>query len=123
MMKLKPWIIKQIAAENRGGYLEEILGVERETEKALLLRVEWGYTSDLSRHLSVWVPKSAIVTAEDEAAAQARWEAGCKYYEYLINLARAEGVKGVRHGMRAETIKNKLAAAGISYAEKNGTAE
>ena len=47
---------------------------------------------------------------EQEAAQEARFEAGCKAYEELLAKAKALGIKGVRVGMRKATIEAKIAA-------------
>ena len=47
---------------------------------------------------------------EQEAAQEARFEAGCKAYEELLARAKALGIKGVRVGMRKATIEAKIAA-------------
>ena len=60
-MIIKDWKVKQIAREQNGGFLEEINGVVRETEKAYLLNVTWAYTSSLCKKINVWVPKSCVI--------------------------------------------------------------
>ena len=119
-MYIKEWKIKEIAREYNGGFLEEILGIERETEKAYLLCIAWDYTSDLYRTLKVWVPKSATMTDEEYREEQRkedeRFEEGCKRYENLVAFAKEHGIKGIRVGMRKNTILTKIAEAGLEYA-------
>ena len=118
-MKIKSWKLDEITRDMNGGFLEEINGIVRETEKAYCLSITWGYTSSLTRTANVWVPKSATMTDEESAAEQiaraSRFEEGCKKCDALIALAKANGIKGVRAGMKAATIKSKLAAAGVAY--------
>lgn len=66
-----------------------------------------------------FVPKSVVMTEreyeklEDDRAA--RFEDGKKRYEKMIKFAKENGVKGVRVGLRKETILRKIEAAGLSY--------
>lgn len=118
-MKIKDWKLDEIKRDMNGGFLEEINGIVKETEKAYCLSITWGYTSNLNRTTNVWVPKSATMTDEEyqaELNAQAeRFNEGCKRYEDLVQFAKAHGIKGIRVGMRAATIRAKLAEAGIEF--------
>lgn len=118
-MKIKDWKLDEIKRDMNGGFLEEINGIVKETEKAYCLSITWGYTSSLTRTATVWVPKSATMTDEEYAeelnAQEERFNAGCKRYEELVAFAKSHGIKGVRTGMRAATIRAKLAEAGLEF--------
>lgn len=114
LLAIKDWKLREIARENHGGYLENFIGVERETEKAMLVRLEWAYTSNLSKRISVWIPKTAFKTEEDFEAEKKAFEDGCAKYEKLVEFAKAN-IKGIRKGMKTVTIMKKLAEAGINY--------
>lgn len=66
-----------------------------------------------------YMPKAAAKTyaqAEREYKEQKkRFEEGVKKYEKLVEFAKKSGVKGVRVGMRKETILKKLNEKGIDY--------
>ena len=112
---IKEWFFKKNIAEScwDGHYAEVI----KETEKAYQVRV--AINGDY--WCKTWVPKSCTLTHEEyleaveTAAAKAneRWEAACKAYQELIAYAQQNGVRGVREGLRKETIINKIKAAGI----------
>jgi len=55
-----------------------------------------------------------IETVEEARKAE-RFEAGCKNYDRLIQLAKDNGIKGVRVGLRRATIEQKLTAAGVAF--------
>lgn len=118
MMHIKDWKKAEIIREN-GGYIEEVNGAVRETEKAVLVSITIGYTSSLWKNINVWIPKSAMLTdeqyAEQIAEEQKRFDEGCKRYEKLIAFAKENGVKGVRSGMRTETIMKKIESAGLNF--------
>ena len=62
-----------------------------------------------------WLAKKAgLKTNEGTAKKEAAFNAGKERYESLLEKAKAGGVKGVRVGMRASTIREKMAAAGVS---------
>ena len=118
---MKDWFFNKMQAENRNiklwyGACEVI----RETEKAYLLSVEYAsLDGEFGGTKNIWCPKSCTMTAaefeEAKAEKQERFEAGCQRYEKLVNFAKSQ-IKGIRVGMKAETILKKLAANGISYA-------
>lgn len=103
------------------------LTVVRETEKAYLVDVyTYGLGVDWDGYVSVWVPKSCVQSDEERAAEdakeaqreteqEARYNNGCEKYAKLIEWCKANNVKGVRSGLRKETIMNKIAAAGLVY--------
>jgi hypothetical protein len=55
-----------------------------------------------------------IESVEDARSAE-RFEAGRKNYDHLIQLAKDNGIKGVRVGLRRVTIEQKLTAAGVAF--------
>lgn len=92
--------------------------VKKETEKAYLLIVDW-YTVDGEYEgcTDVWCPKSCTMTEEEfleeEKKACERFEAGCDRYNKLIEFAKANGVKGIRKGLKRTTIERKIKEAGL----------
>ena len=52
---------------------------------------------------------------KNEQEKETRFEEGCKKYEQLIAFCKDNGVKGVRNGMRKETILNKISNVGLVY--------
>lgn len=92
--------------------------VQRETEKAFLLK--WDTDYGVITH---WVPKSCIISDEEIAAENtpekcaaraAATKAREERYQALIDLCKANGIKA-RKGWRVATMKEKLAAAGVKY--------
>lgn len=85
---------------------------DKETEKAMLLSFHSDYGT-----VKTWVPKSCIQTQEeyDEDARTYREEylKRNESYKTLIQWAKDQGVKGIRVGLRVETIKQKIVAAGL----------
>ena len=66
-----------------------------------------------------YVPKSATETEaerkKEEKRQEKRYEAGVKKYEKMLAFAKENGVKGVRSGMRKDTILEKIKKAGLKY--------
>lgn len=66
-----------------------------------------------------FIPKSAVKTKKqveyEDRQATKRFNRGKKRYENMLKYAREKGVKGVRKGMRKETILKKMKEAGINY--------
>ena len=94
--------------------------IVKESEKAVLIEIciesrdgEWDGLSN------VWVPKSCFESLEEyeknEQEKEKRFEEGCKKYEQLIAFCKDNGIKGVRNGMRKETILNKILNLGLVY--------
>lgn len=107
------------------GYGKRLSGdfgeVVKETEKAYMLNVEWySVDGEYDGYQNVWVPKKCTMTEEEfeaeEKAEHERFEAGCSRYEKMIEFAKANGVKGVRVGLRRETIEKKIREAGLVFA-------
>lgn len=115
-MRIKDWFENKIESEH-GGFVVEVLGVERETEKAYLLSIEIGYSSDISKTINVWVPKSCTMTEEEYEKEQEEMEKkiedGLAYNEKLLAFAKENLVKGVRKGMRTVTLISKIREAGL----------
>lgn len=66
-----------------------------------------------------FIPKAAVKTQEqveyEYIQATERFNRGKKRYENMLKYAKEKGVKGVRKGMRKETILKKMEEAGINY--------
>lgn len=78
-------------------------------------------TKDGERDLfyTKYIPKSAVKTESQVRAegrrAQKKFESGMKKYNAMIDFAKKNGVKGVRVGLRKETILEKIKKAGFTY--------
>lgn len=125
---VKEWFMAKIKMDNNGwGFKNNSGEIVRETAKAYLLKME-AYTIDgeFEGFLQIWAPKSCTVETpeeldqenqrqnEYEAKRQERYEAACKAYQELIEYAKKMGVKGVREGLRKETILRKIQNAGVA---------
>lgn len=103
---------KMLAVRNSG---DEDGRVASETDKAVRVvwEVEYG-------RVSLWVPKSVLVSPDQlrDSARKAvdRRAKNDRYYQYLRNLAKDNGVKlgSVR---KWDKIKAKLSDAGVGYVE------
>lgn len=106
-----------------GDYAEHFGLIVKETEKAYqILLTQGGNGSDIK----TWVPKSCTISTEDEfqaeiaavaeyeAKQQKRWEDACNAYKELVAYAQKMGVKGVREGLRKDTILRKMEQAGVA---------
>ena len=122
---MKAWFWNKNQYEEKyGPYCEHACFVCKETEKAFQVIV---FVKNNS--FNCWVPKSCTVATflemneeakneikrqeEYEARRQERFEAACKKYAELIAYAKANGVRGVREGLRRETIERKIVNAGL----------
>lgn len=106
---------------------ERAVYVIGETEKAY--KVEGGFTTqdgERENTFDFWVPKSCTMTEEEYAAEQKafaerqeeiekHFKEGCEAYEALLKFTKENNVKGVRKGMKKETILNKIHDAGLEY--------
>ena len=78
-------------------------------------------TKDGERDLyyTKFIPKAAVKTKSqvraEEKQAQKRFESGAKRYNAMVEFAKTNGVKGVRVGLKKETILEKIRKAGLSY--------
>ncbi len=122
---MKEWFWSKNEYGSYGPYCEHTCFVLKETEKAYKALVFCKNSS-----FSCWVPKSCTLAtfaemceeaedaeqrkAEWEAKREARWQEACKKYNELIAYAKAHGVRGVREGLRRETIEQKIINAGIA---------
>lgn len=97
----------------------QIIG-ESASGKAWKVKIETG-TIDGERDLyfTRYMPKAAIITKAQEEAWQKenikKFEKGKQKYSKMIQFAKEHGVKGVREGLRTETILDKIKKAGLSY--------
>lgn len=70
-------------------------------------------------HFTKYMPKAAARSPSEqlkaEADAEKRYRAGQKRYEKMIDFAKKNGIKGVRVGMRKETILARIKKAGLNY--------
>lgn len=123
MLYVQKWFMSKIKSENRCfNFFSRTGDIMKETEKAVLISFEVSSIDgewDGVKH--IWVPKKCTMT-EDEyraelEAAEKRFEDGCKAYDQLIAFAKANGVKGIRSGMRKATIEQKMREAGVVYAK------
>ena len=115
-LRVKQWFIdKNFTPEER--YAESVSDKEivRETEKAVLIK----FVSDFGT-FTKWIPKSCLMTEEDyrierekEEKRIARFEEGKRKYEKLVEFAKENKVKGIRIGLRKQTIINKIKEAGL----------
>ena len=120
---IKKWFMPKIKSEfhNNFNFFTRKLEVVRETEKAYQGFIECSrIDGEWDGDKLIWVPKSCTLTeAEYQAEIEAdekRFEDGCAAYNKLVEFAKANGVKGVRIGMRKATIEQKMREAGIAYA-------
>jgi len=91
--------------------------IVEESEKAYRVKCEFCTLTGDDFTRKIWVPKSQTMTAEEyEAECQARaqkFQTAADRYEALVAAAKAAGVKGVRKGMKRDTIIQKMAEAGV----------
>lgn len=118
-MRVKDWFVKKIEIPYGFHLINDIECIEKETEKAYYVRMTIETNDgEHERTLRTWVPKSCTQTAEEyEAEAKEnedRFEAGKERYARLVEWAKAQGVKGVRIGMRKVTILGKIEALGLT---------
>lgn len=119
---IKEWFLEKNFNSNERYVIElaemnDELLVIQETEKA----VQFKAISDFGE-LKFWCPKSCIYT-EEEAIEEMQKKSsalkrGLSYNETLLALAKENGIKGVRKGMKTTTLIKKLASAGIDIPEK-----
>ena len=117
---LKNWFFKKNYA---GDYANHFGLVIKETEKAYQIVLTLGVDAC---DVKTWVPKSCTIrtkedldaeialAAEWEAKRQAKYEEACKAYQELVAYAQKMGVKGVREGLRKDTIIAKMEKAGVA---------
>lgn len=115
-LKVKQWFIdKNFTPDER--YIASVsdLLIVKETEKAVLIQ----FYSDFGK-FNKWVPKSCLMSKEDFQKEKERFEKmvtafdeGKRKYDELVKFAKENNVKGVRAGLRKQTIINKIENAGL----------
>jgi len=120
---IQKWFMANIKSDfhNNFNFFTREATVVHETEKAYKVLIECSrIDGEWDGDKLIWVPKKCTMTAEEyeaeKAAAEKRFEDGCKAYDQLLSFAKANGVKGVRSGMRKSTILQKMREAGVAYA-------
>lgn len=129
-MRVKVWFEKKIREQLEvGGAMPYIISIDptlKETDKAVLAAVEYGFHSTLETVKTVWIPKSVIVTEEQyqadlkeaEEKAKKKYMSGLEYNEMLRKLAKEHGLKNIRQRMCTQTLIQKLKDAGIEIPSK-----
>lgn len=121
MIYIKEWFFNKIQNEHRNiHFLYDEVQIVKETEKAYMVCIDYTTVNgEYESCKSVWVPKSCTMTKEEYEATlieeKKRFEEGKAAYEKLIAWAKDQGVKGVRVGLRKETILKKINEAGLCY--------
>lgn len=91
--------------------------IERETERAVLIRYETDYGN-----VKVWSPRSVIRSPEEIADRQrrtiARQEVNSQYTQYLRNLARSSGLR-IGNTRRWNRLQSMLEDAGVLYMNRD----
>ncbi len=119
---IKEWFFKKMQQEQHSSHIHLTYGaceIMKETEKAYLLQVEYvTLNGENDGWKNLWCPKKCTMTTEEYALykieeqkrdeqMQKNFDEGCKKYEALVKFAKENKVKGVRVGMRTETILKK----------------
>ena len=116
-MTIKGWFLDKNFSQNERYIINlAMMGDEletlRETEKAVQLRAD----SDFG-NLTFWCPKSCILkdgeVDEEMVRKYQRMEAGLNYNEKLVAFAKENGIKGIRRGMKTQTLMRKITEAGL----------
>nr|DAI82544.1 MAG TPA: hypothetical protein [Caudoviricetes sp.] len=112
------WFIsKNLNRTQADAIVGERMTVERETEKAVLVKwnTDYGF-------VTLWTPKSIIVT-EEQARTEAKAEAekrmqsikqGEERYNKMIAFAKENGL-AVRNKMKKDTVMSMIKKAGLEY--------
>lgn len=119
---IKEWFLEKNFTSNERYVIElaemndELIAI-KESDKAVYFKA----VSDFGE-LKFWCPKSCIYT-EEEAIEEMQKKSsalkrGLSYNETLLALAKENGIKGVRKGMKTATLIKKLTSAGIDIPEK-----
>ena len=119
-MRVKAWFENKIREELALGgsrpYIISISEAGRETEKAVLASVEYGFSSSLEKTTTVWIPKSCLMSEEEaeqeDEKVQKVFTSGLQYNEKLVAFAKENGLK-VRTGMKTVTLISKIREAGL----------
>ncbi len=122
--EIKKWFLEKNFNQNQRyiinlSIISRELTVLSETEKALKFRAnsDFGY-------IDFWCPKSCL--AENVTEQEKKWEeerqnriaSGLDYNKKLVEFAKANGIKGIRTGMKTLTLKQKISAAGLAVPQK-----
>ena len=117
-MTIKGWFLDKNFKQNER-YISNLamngdeLETLRETEKAVQLRADSDFGS-----LTFWCPKSCILkdgeVDEEMVRKYQRMEAGLNYNEKLVVFAKENGIKGIRRGMKTQTLMRKITEAGLT---------
>jgi hypothetical protein len=116
---IKDWFAGKIELPYGFALWNRELEVEKETEKAYYGAVEIETVDgEYSKVWHVWVPKKCTMTCADAEEEQEKFERamrdGLKYNEKLVEFAKANGIKGIRTGLRTVTLIAKIEAAGFT---------
>lgn len=107
-MRIKEWfLIKNFNDNERYAMSVSDITIERETEKAYLLKFESDFGS-----ITKWIPKSCIMTDEEEKEVESKIEDGFNKYEKLIAWAKENGIK-VRNRMKKSTVVSIIKKSGF----------
>lgn len=87
---------------------------EKEEEKAVQLK----FNNDKYGYLLKWIPLSDLYTVEEINKAQQAASSGVSYNIMLLNFAKDHGIKGIRKGMRTQTILLKIQQAGLEAPQR-----
>lgn len=105
-----------------------------DTEKSCCVKF---YRNKKYYPLIVWIPKSVMGRAEKSEAAKKvcgqiaqkaaerelvrikKFQTGCERYAKVLAFAKEHKIKGVRSGLRLETLLNKISEAGLVFEEKD----
>lgn len=113
------WAWDLVEQKFGGGYLVDFSGIVKETEKAALIKIRWGFHSTLIQRVEVWIPKKAIHFFHNELEEQTyiNFVNDKKFEKYnkMLDFAREKGIKGIRSGLKKDTILRKIKAAGYDY--------
>lgn len=106
---VKDWFLsKTLTEQERYAYKIGSAYITRETEKAVLVKCDTKYGA-----LSFWCPKSCLKEENEKENLVKSFEDGLKYNERLLAFAKLNNVKGVRKGLRTQTIIEKIQASGL----------
>lgn len=119
---IKEWFLNRIElGYGKRPLTYHLCNIIKETEKAYLLEIEWcTVDGEYDGFSNRWIPKSCTLTVDEQIEIEEKqekaFEDGCKRYEKLLKFAKENDVKGVRKGLRKETILKKIEDAGLVFA-------
>ena len=126
MLYIKGWLKDKNHIYQKGFEETEII---RETDKAVLVNLfGWNSYQQQEGNQDYWLPKSQLMNEEEyeeylkdlevkEAKRQEAFEAGKAKHSKLYDLAKANGIKGLRKDRNNTTkwLEKQLTAAGIAF--------